>query len=77
MMKNQLSTDFIKNHKPNILFSTNKTYHNIFCLSDVCTFAVTSACDWSSGTHVSQLSQSKAEVAEKYIRRLNNKHCEL
>ena len=77
MMKNQLSTDFIKNHKPNILFSTNKTYHNIFCLSDICTFAVTSACDWSSGTHVSQLSQSKAEVAEKYIRRSNNKHCEL
>ena len=37
--------------------------HNILCLSGVCTFAPTSACDWSTGTHVSQLSQSQAEVA--------------
>ena len=33
------------------------------CLSGACTFAATSACDWSTGTHVSQLSQSQAEVA--------------
>ena len=29
------------------------------CLSDICTFAATSVCDLSTGTHVSQLSQSQ------------------
>ena len=27
------------------------TVHNILCLSGACTFAATSACDWSTGTH--------------------------
>ena len=44
---------------------TVETSFNILCLSDVCTIAATSACDWSAGTHVSQLSQSQAEVAAK------------
>ena len=52
-----------------------KPVHNILCLSEVCTFAATYACDWSAGTHVSQLSQSQAEVPAKVHTILKQKHC--
>ena len=57
---------FCQQEGPSLVWAFSKyCAHNILCLSDVCTIAATSACDWLAGTHVSQLSQSQAEVAAK------------